>query len=165
MTICDQVYVGLGSNLGDPAGQVRKGIQALAEIEKSRLLHASSLYLTEPVGDIQQPDFVNAVVQLETALSPLELLAVLKNIENRLGRTRDGTHWGPRVIDLDLLLFGEAQLSLPELILPHPELGARLFVLLPLQEIAPALRVSGLGAISRLINQAPALRVERFLPG
>lgn len=139
-------YIGLGSNLGDPRVQVCRAIEALARLEDCTLCGRSSLYGTTPVGPMPQPDYVNAVVSLTTRLTPLGLLTALQGIEHDHGRVRDGTRWGPRTLDLDLLLYGDLRLRLPDLVLPHPELANRAFVLVPLAEIAPtALLVPGLG--------------------
>lgn len=139
-------YIGLGSNLGDPRAQVGRAIEALARLPGCTLGRRSSLYCTTPVGPMPQPEYVNAVVSITTGLAPLGLLAALQGIEHDHGRVRDGTRWGPRTLDLDLLLYGDWQLRLPDLVLPHPELANRAFVLVPLAEIAPTtLQVPGLG--------------------
>lgn len=140
-------YVALGANLGDPASTVRAAFGALANLPDSRLLRCSSLYRTTPVGLTNQPDFINAAALLETTLEPLQLLAELFAIEERFGRRR-GAKNGPRSLDLDLLLYDERRLDLPELTLPHPRLHLRAFVLQPLAEIAPDLRLPGRGPIA-----------------
>ncbi len=140
-------YVALGANLGDPASTLRAAFGALANLPESRLLRCSSLYRTAPVGLINQPDFINAVALLDTTLTPSQLLAELFDIEGRFGRRR-GEKNGPRSLDLDLLLYDERRLDLPELTLPHPRLHLRAFVLRPLAEIAPDLRLPGRGHIA-----------------
>jgi len=129
-------YVGLGANLGDPPGQLQEALAKLAATEEVELLKASAFYLAPPLGPPDQPWYVNAVAQLRTRLEPEELLRVLHRVEQDLGRVR-GERWGPRVIDLDLLLYDGLIMSGPELVLPHPEMHRRAFVLVPLAEIAP----------------------------
>ena len=124
-------YVALGANLADPTTQVRAALTALTELPQSRLLRASSLYRTAPVGIAHQPDFINAVAALETTLSPHELLAALFAIEAAFGRRRD-YHHAPRTLDLDLLLYDEQVIDSPHLTLPHPRLHLRAFVIAPL---------------------------------
>lgn len=138
-------YVGLGSNLGDREALIRR---AAALLGARRL---SSISETEPWGVVDQPRFVNAVAELETPLEPRELLVRLLDVERRLGRERGGPRWGPRTIDLDLLVHGDAQLDEPGLVLPHPRLHERLFVLEPLAELAPDLDVPGRGRVSALL--------------
>ncbi len=127
-------YIGLGSNLGDKKANCRKAIALLAK--NNRVVRASSLYCTEPVGFAEQDDFVNAVVELETSLSPKALLDQCLAIEKELGRVRT-IHWGPRTIDVDILFYGDVIIDAPELIIPHPQLHTRRFVLAPLCELAP----------------------------
>ena len=141
------VYVALGANLGDPASTLRAAFGALANLPDSRVIRCSSLYRTAPVGIVDQPEFVNAVAQLETTLAPQALLAELLDIERRFGRQRAEKN-GPRTLDLDLLLYDDRRLELPELILPHPRLHLRAFVLQPLAEIAPDLDLPGRGCIA-----------------
>lgn len=140
-------YVALGANLGDPASTVRAAFGALANLPESRVIRASSLYRTAPVGLAEQPDFINAVAALETSLAPETLLDALFDLEARFGRQR-GEKNGPRTLDLDLLLYDEQRLALPRLTLPHPRLHLRAFVLFPLAEIAPALHIPGRGAVA-----------------
>lgn len=133
-----KVYLGLGSNLGDKTENLAQAIDLLADHNKIKMTRKSSLYITAPWGKTDQDEFLNQVVEIDTELTPLELLHVLQQIEIKLGRLRN-EKWGPRVIDLDILLFGEETIALPELVIPHPHMYARLFVLVPLQEIAPQL--------------------------
>ncbi|MGR4070277.1 2-amino-4-hydroxy-6-hydroxymethyldihydropteridine diphosphokinase [Billgrantia sp. C5P2] len=138
MTPLVHVYVGLGSNLDDPADQVRRALDELDSLPLTRCLAASRLYASRPVGPQDQPDFINAVAHLGTRLSPLALLDQLQALEQRHRRIRQ-RHWGPRTLDLDLLLYGNETLTLPRLQVPHPEMTARAFVLLPLAELSPRL--------------------------
>jgi 2-amino-4-hydroxy-6-hydroxymethyldihydropteridine diphosphokinase len=144
------VYVGIGSNLQMPARQVDEAFDLLAEIPDSRLVGQSALYRSAPLGGIEQPDFVNAVAAMLTTLGPVEFLAELQGIEKRQGRERDGDRWGPRVLDLDLLVFGDLTIGQPGITVPHPGIAERNFVLLPLGEIAPDLVIPGLGRVTDL---------------
>lgn len=140
-------YIALGANLGDPAATILAAFAALANLSESRVVHSSSLYRTAPVGIIEQPDFVNAVAQLETDLAPEALLDALFDIEERFGRIRADKN-GPRTLDLDLLLYNDQSIELPRLTLPHPRLHLRAFVLQPLAEIAPNLLIPGRGTVA-----------------
>lgn len=131
-------FIGLGSNLSDPAKQLHSAAKALARLPDSRLTALSSLYQSRPLGAIAQPDYINAVVMLDTRLPAMALLDALQAIEQQQGRVRL-QHWGPRTLDLDLLLYGAEQIDLPRLHVPHPEMQHRNFVLLPLAELAPEL--------------------------
>jgi 2-amino-4-hydroxy-6-hydroxymethyldihydropteridine diphosphokinase len=144
-------YVGVGSNLADPRAQVERALQSLARLPESRILRSSRLYRSAPWGMLDQPEFVNAAAALETKLSPQALMQALLAIERNAGRERGGGRWGPRILDLDLLLYGSLTLAEPGLQLPHPHLHERAFVLLPLAEIAPHLEVPGRGPISALL--------------
>jgi 2-amino-4-hydroxy-6-hydroxymethyldihydropteridine diphosphokinase len=158
-------YIGLGSNLADPLTQVHNAIDALAALPGCTLRRCSSRYATAPLGPMPQPEYVNAVVSLATRLSPLALLAALQGIERDHGRVRDGNRWGPRTLDLDLLLYGALQIRLPELVLPHPEIANRAFVIVPLAEIAPSgLMVPGLGQLPDLLSALGELDGVRRLP-
>ena len=137
-------YVALGANLGDPAATVRAAFAALANLPESRVARSSSLYRTAPVGIKEQPEFVNAVAELETALAPEALLDQLLEIEQRFGRIRAERN-GPRTLDLDLLLYDNQVVELPRLTLPHPRLQYRAFVLVPLADVAPDWRHPVLG--------------------
>jgi len=157
-------YVALGSNLDDPRAQVGRAFDALAALPETRLVLRSSLYSSRPLGPVEQPDFVNAVAGLLTALEPGALLAALKDLEARLGRARPVVRWGPRRIDLDLLVHGAARSATGELTLPHPGIAERAFVLAPLAEIAPDLDVPGLGRVRALLAGVDASTVERIAP-
>ncbi|HEX2668795.1 MAG TPA: 2-amino-4-hydroxy-6-hydroxymethyldihydropteridine diphosphokinase [Gammaproteobacteria bacterium] len=157
-------YVGLGANLQAPASQVRRALDELAAVPKTRITARSPLYKSPPLGPQDQPDYVNAVAAVETTLAPLELLAALRAIETAHGRRRDGTRWGPRSLDLDLLIYGDVTMQTPELTLPHPGVPERAFVLYPLHDIAPALVIPGLGAVSELRARLGDARIERLEP-
>lgn len=142
-------FVGLGGNLGDAAANLREAFAALGSLPDTRLSRASRLYRTPAWGVTAQPDFINAVAMIETALAPLALLQHLLRIERDAGRHRlaDGSdRWGPRTLDLDLLLYGDQVIDTHDLTVPHPHLHERAFVLVPLLEIAPDARIPGHGA-------------------
>ena len=143
-------YIGLGSNLQKPAQQIEEALGLVAEIPDTRLAAVSSLYRSAPFGGIEQPDFVNAVASIMTQLAPLKLLGRLQEIENRQGRDRDEARWGPRVLDLDLLVYSAQTIDEHDLSVPHPGIGERNFVLLPLGEIAPDLVIPGLGRVASI---------------
>ena len=151
-------YVALGANLADPVAQLRAALAELATLPESRLLKTSSLYRTAPVGIHGQPDFINAVAALETALCAQDLLAALFEIEARFGRRRD-FHHAPRTLDLDLLLFDEQIIDSPQLQLPHPRMHLRAFVMAPLLEIAPDCRIPGRGTAAAWL---PATRMQKI---
>lgn len=157
----ENVYIGLGSNLADPAAQVEAGLRALARLPKTRLVARSRLYSSAPWGRVDQPEFVNAAAQLETVLEPGLLLDALLQIERAAGRERDGTRWGPRVLDLDILVYGERRIAEPGLHVPHPHLPERAFVLVPLAEIAPDLQVPGRGRVADLLAGVDASTCKR----
>ena len=134
-----RVFLGLGSNLGDRVETIRKAMEMISKIPGVSASSSSSLYETEPVGISDQPMFVNAVLEIETDLSPEELFSKLKDIESELGRT-ETIRWGPRIIDIDILLFGDRVIEERDLTIPHPEMTKRGFVLVPLCEIAPEIK-------------------------
>lgn len=136
--MCGKVYLGLGSNMGDKVGNIRRARDLIAAIAGVKLIRSSSLYLSAPWGKTDQDDFINQVMEIETELKPLDLLHRLQEIEIKLGRQRREL-WGPRIIDLDVLLYGREIITLEELKVPHPYLMQRLFVLVPLAEISPEL--------------------------
>ena len=137
-------FIALGANLADPEHQVRAALESLSRLPNCRLLRASSLYRTAPVGVAGQPDFINAVALMETTLAPQALLATLFTIETEFGRRRDYRN-APRTLDLDLLLYDDLVLDSAELQLPHPRMHLRAFVLAPLLEIAPDCAIPGRG--------------------
>lgn len=155
-------YIGLGSNLDDPISQIERAFERLEDLPETRVIARSSLYRSAPVGQIEQPDFVNAVVSVETTLAAAVLLECLQHIERSQGRIRSEDRWGPRVLDLDLLLFGAAEIDLPELTVPHPGIGARNFVLLPLREIAPDLVIPKLGRLSEQAINRDGPQISRI---
>jgi len=140
-------YVGLGANLGDREGTMRRALELLGD----DVVAVSTFRETDPVGYEDQPRFVNAAVALETELGPRELLEQLLAVERALGRTRDGPRYGPRTIDLDLLVYGDDAFDEPGLHVPHPRLAERRFVLEPLFELAPDLVIPGAGPVSALL--------------
>jgi 2-amino-4-hydroxy-6-hydroxymethyldihydropteridine diphosphokinase len=145
-------YVGLGSNIGDPRRRIATALEHLGAEDGIEVVAVSSLRETEPVGYEHQPRFQNAAVQLETNLGPRELLERLMSVERRLGRVRgDGPRFGPRTIDLDLLLYGDERLDEPGLTIPHPRLHERRFALEPLAELDPALEIPGRGPVQALL--------------
>lgn len=156
------VYIGIGSNLGDPMNRVRQAFAALEGIPRTRVKACSPLYRSEPVGPADQPDYINAVACLETELDPRALLEELQAIEQRQGRVRTWQRWGPRTLDLDILLYDDLELSAQDLILPHPRLHERAFVLYPLRDIAPHLLIPGRGDLETLLRACPPLRLERL---
>ncbi|MBS9405199.1 2-amino-4-hydroxy-6-hydroxymethyldihydropteridine diphosphokinase [Halomonas sp. TRM85114] len=159
-----RAWIGLGSNLDDPGGHVKRALEELEHLPLTRRLAASTCYVSRPIGPADQPDFVNAVATVATRLSPLALLDQLQALEQRHGRVRQ-RHWGPRTLDLDLLLFADYRLAWPRLTLPHPELAHRAFVLLPLAEVAPELRLPDGRSVSRLAAALGDHDVSPMLPG
>ena len=156
-------FIGLGANLGDPVAQVRAAMRALAQMPCTRLHACSSLYRTAPVGDAEQPDFINAVCAVDTERAPLELLSDLRALETLAGRMRDRERPnGPRTLDLDLLLYEELTVSVPGLTLPHPRMHERAFVLFPLRELAPERVIAGFGTVSALAARCADQRIERL---
>jgi 2-amino-4-hydroxy-6-hydroxymethyldihydropteridine diphosphokinase len=144
-------YVALGSNLDQPRRQLQRATTALAALPHTHIVARSHDYATPPWGMSDQPEFVNAVVALDTSLTSLELLDVLQSIERAHGRRRDGPRWGPRTLDLDLLLYGGEMREDARLQLPHPHIAERAFVLLPLAEIARQLDIPGHGRVDALL--------------
>jgi 2-amino-4-hydroxy-6-hydroxymethyldihydropteridine diphosphokinase len=148
-------YIGIGSNLQDPLAQVGCALQELEGLPRSRCTRASGLYRSPPMGPPSQPDYINAVVGLKTRLAPQALLRELQTIERRHGRRRGVDRWGPRTLDLDLLLYGELMLESEGLIIPHPGLVGRNFVLYPLLELGGDIPVPGHGPVVRLAEACP----------
>ncbi len=144
-TSTERIFIGLGSNLGDRAGWLQKALQKLIASPAIELVQVSSIYETDPVGKIDQPMFLNQVVEVRSTLAPEELLDRLLHIEAELGRERR-ERWGPRIIDLDLLAYGNRQAQTNRLVLPHAELHRRRFVLAPWAEMAPEFEVAGFKA-------------------
>ncbi len=154
-------FIALGSNLDDPAVQIRTGFERLSKLPHTQLVAESSLYRSAPVGYAEQPDFINAVAAIETVLAPRELLAALLAVEVSRGRVRAFPN-APRTLDLDILLYGNVQLRQPGLAIPHPRMHERAFVLLPLAEIAPRCVVPGRGAVAELLRGIGAGGVTRL---
>ena len=154
-------WIGLGSNLDDPQAQVRAAIAALRETDGLEVEAMSSLYSSPPMGPRDQPDFINAVMQVTTVLEAAALLDVLLAQEQAQARRR-GRRWGPRTLDLDLLLFGDAVVRGPRLQVPHPGIHERAFVLYPLAELAPGLHVPGMGSLQELLSACPAAGLQRI---
>lgn len=150
--------IGLGGNVGDVATALRAALAALDGLPDTRLLRASRFYRTPAWGVEAQPDFINAAALVDTALAPRPLLDALLEIERAHGRERaaDGSRWGPRTLDLDLLLYGDAVIDAPGLVVPHPQLHARAFVLVPLAEVAPDADVPGRGRVDALLARVYA---------
>jgi 2-amino-4-hydroxy-6-hydroxymethyldihydropteridine diphosphokinase len=155
-------FIGAGSNLDNPIAHVRQALDELDGVERSRCVTRSSLYLSPPMGPKDQPDYVNAVASMETWLTPLGLLEALLEIERRHGRIRDDLRWGPRTLDLDLLLYDEDMIQHERLTVPHPGLHERAFVLYPLREIVPELHVPGRGALEALLAECPRGALRRI---
>jgi len=154
-------YVGLGANLGDPRAQLLAAFEALDRIAATRVTARSSLYRSAPLGYADQPQYLNAVARLDTALQPEVLLARLQEIERGLGRERSFRD-APRTIDLDLLLYGAGRIDTPALAVPHPRMHQRAFVLLPLLELDPAAVIPGRGSAIELLRACAAQAVERI---
>jgi 2-amino-4-hydroxy-6-hydroxymethyldihydropteridine diphosphokinase len=155
-------YVALGSNLDDPPAQVERAFTALAGLRGSHLVARSSLYRSLPFGPVAQPDFINAVAGMLTTLDAAAMLAELKALEERLGRERPVVRWGPRRIDLDLLVHGTTRIDEPQLQVPHPGLAERAFVLAPLAEVAPDLDVPGVGRVRTLATRIDTAGLSRM---
>jgi 2-amino-4-hydroxy-6-hydroxymethyldihydropteridine diphosphokinase len=150
-----RAYIGLGSNLDDPEGQLRQALEALRQLPQSRLTAVSPFYRSRPMGPADQPDYVNAVAMLDTCLEPLALLDALQGIEQQQGRVRTGERWGPRTLDLDLLLYGAEVIAHPRLTVPHPGMKERLFVLRPLADLTPELVLPDGSTVAQLLAACP----------
>jgi len=155
-------YVAVGSNLNQPARQVSRALTALAELPHTRVEVASPLFGSKPFGLISQPDFVNAVAGVLTQLELKPFFDALLELERRLGKQAPPVRWGPRLIDLDLLLFAQQRIESPELTLPHPGIVQRNFVLYPLREVAPELIVPGSGRVSMLASRIESAGIWRL---
>jgi 2-amino-4-hydroxy-6-hydroxymethyldihydropteridine diphosphokinase len=158
-----RAFVGLGSNLGDPVNQVRLALNELSQLSRTRLLRQSAFYRTPPWGNTDQPEFVNAVAEIETGLSARQLLDSLLSIEARAGRVREGLRWGPRLIDLDLLIYGDTRIDEANLHVPHPRMHERAFVMVPLAELEPSLVLPGIGNLAdllALLDTSSCVRVQ-----
>jgi 2-amino-4-hydroxy-6-hydroxymethyldihydropteridine diphosphokinase len=157
-------FIGLGSNLENPIQQVETALRELTELKDSSLLAHSSLYRTRPIGPQDQPNYINAAACLVTSLDAEGLLDQLQAIEQTHRRVRQGERWGPRTLDLDLLMYGKATIDTPRLQVPHPEMAKRAFVLLPLSEIAPIdMDIPGMGRLQDLLLKLSGAGVERLV--
>lgn len=161
MELDSDAYIGLGSNLNNPAQQVRTALAELHQLPQTRLVRSSSLYVSAPLGPAGQNDYINAVAWLKTALEPLALLDRLQTLENRHLRVRQ-QHWGARTLDLDILLYAESSIENEHLSIPHPQMAQRLFVLRPLAEIAPNIKIPGQGDIQSLLKQCPNWALQKL---
>lgn len=157
-----RAFIGLGSNLEAPVAQVRRAIAALRQLPQTRLTAISHLYRSTPMGPAGQPDYINAVAMLDTRLEPLELLDALQAIEHDQGRVRGAERWGPRTLDLDLLLYGTECIASERLQVPHPGLGERNFVLYPLAELSPELVLPDGRSMRQLLAATPREGLERL---
>ncbi|MDY0137123.1 MAG: 2-amino-4-hydroxy-6-hydroxymethyldihydropteridine diphosphokinase [Thiomicrospira sp.] len=158
-----QVAIGLGSNLGDPLTQLARACRAIQCFPQSRWLALSDAYVSSPQGPQDQPDFVNAVCLIETRLSARSLLEHLQAVEAAQGRVKQ-RHWGERVIDLDILLYGDAMICESDLTVPHAQIAQRDFVLLPLAQLCPEVVIPSFGDIERLISRLPMRFVTHSMP-
>lgn len=156
-------HIGVGSNLDDPVIQVKTAFRELAQLPQSTIKKISSLYQSQPLGPTDQPDYINAVVSLTTALQPHDLLQALQGIEQKHQRIRK-QHWGPRSLDLDILLYADLQLDSDRLVIPHAQICRRDFVLVPLAEIAPELNIPGHGNVQQCIAQLPQTYITKITP-
>ncbi len=160
-----RAYIGIGSNLNAPVAQVKEAFEELAVLPDTLLAARSSLYSSKPMGPQDQPDYVNAVAALDTLLSAPELLRALQHIETLLGRERGGEQWGPRILDLDLLLYGRKVIDSAGLKVPHPGLHERDFVIIPLSEVAGNLNIPGKGMLSILIRNVENHSLKKLITG
>jgi len=163
MTDAEPAWIALGSNLQDPLAQVETALSELQGLPRTRLLSHSSLYRSVPLGPADQADYINAVAHLETSLDPLALLDQLQRLERAHGRER-GERWGPRTLDLDLLLFADRIIESERLRVPHPQMHRRAFVLLPLAEISPDIAIPGKGGLDKLLSALDRSGVQRLAP-
>jgi 2-amino-4-hydroxy-6-hydroxymethyldihydropteridine diphosphokinase len=157
-------WIGLGGNLGEPRLALRRALALIGALPDTQLRAVSPAYWTAPWGVSDQPDYLNAVVKLVTRLAPRQLLAALLDIEQRLGRTRDGERWAARVLDLDLLVYDNQTLAEPDLVVPHPRLHQRAFVLVPLNDLSPGLVIPGHGTVAELLQALPAAERDTVRP-
>ncbi len=162
VAVWQPAYIGLGSNLEEPGTQVRRACAALQALPCTRLVRVSPLYRSKPLGPVPQPDFINAVAGILTQLDPRALLGELKALERALGRPEEHERWGPRVIDLDLLVYGRERREESGLTLPHSGIVERNFVLYPLGDLAPELDVPGLGRVAELRGRVTPEGLERL---
>lgn len=157
-----KAWLGLGSNLQQPVEQLRRALSKLSSLEQIDILATSSFYRTPPWGDDQQDDYINAVVKIETSLDPDSLLSSVQSIETGMGRQRSDRRWGPRVIDIDLLLYGALRYRSDDLELPHPRMHERAFVLVPLCELDSTLEIPTRGVVEKLLQQLDCSGIRRL---
>lgn len=161
-SVYQNVFIALGSNLSEPVTQVLQAFDEIAQLPDTNLLKRSSLYKTAPVGRLDQPDFINAVAQIETTINPHNLLTALLDIEHQHKRVRTKIN-APRTLDLDILLYGELQCQEPGLTLPHPRISERAFVLMPLLEICPDCIIPGLGSAKDYLTHCTDQGIEKLV--
>lgn len=157
-------YIGLGSNLDQPVHQLKAARQAIVNLKGVQECAFSSFYRSPPMGPAEQPDYINAVMAVSTILDATELLHRLQQVERQQGRIRTGERWGPRTLDLDLLLYGDRRINRAELIVPHYGIAERAFVLYPLFEIAPDLDIPGIGPVAELVAKCPLHGLTKLKP-
>ncbi|MHB0998016.1 MAG: 2-amino-4-hydroxy-6-hydroxymethyldihydropteridine diphosphokinase [Armatimonadota bacterium] len=155
-------YLGIGSNLGDKKSNIDDAIRRINEINGISILKKSSVYETEPVGYMDQPDFLNSVIEIDTELDPVQLLHSTQQIEKDMGRVRN-LKWGPRVIDIDILIFDNLKIDTTELVLPHPRITERAFVIIPLAEIAPDLIINNSVSVIELSRKLSDQAIRKVM--
>ncbi|MBT4838516.1 MAG: 2-amino-4-hydroxy-6-hydroxymethyldihydropteridine diphosphokinase [Methylococcales bacterium] len=158
-----KVFIGIGSNLNQPLQQIKTAIETLQKYTFIDVVKVSCLYYSKPLDNKAQPDYINGVILLKTNLSALDLLDVLQQIENQHGRDRSAERWSSRPLDLDILLYGSQQINNERLQIPHPGVGVRAFVLLPLAELAPDLTIPGLGKLKLLVKTCPTEGLQKII--
>jgi 2-amino-4-hydroxy-6-hydroxymethyldihydropteridine diphosphokinase len=154
-------YLGLGSNIGDRISNLQDTLRLIGELDEARISKVSSVYETEPVGYIDQPSFLNCVIEIDTGLSPKELLKQTNEIEIKLKRTRS-IRWGPRTIDIDILVFDETEVDEPDLEIPHPRICERAFVIEPLLELSPDIEIKGLGKLEECKKNVADQKIKKL---
>jgi 2-amino-4-hydroxy-6-hydroxymethyldihydropteridine diphosphokinase len=154
-------YLGLGSNIGDRISNLRGAVRLIGEIEEVKVLKASSVYETEPVGYVDQPNFLNCAIEIDTGLSPKELLKQTSEIEIKLKRIRS-IRWGPRTIDIDILVFDDIEVNEPDLEIPHPRICERAFVIEPLLELSPDIEIRGLGKLKECKENVADQKIKKL---
>ena len=157
--MANHIYIGLGSNLSEPTKQLRSALEAIDKLPSTKIVQSSSLYSSKPMGPQDQPNYVNAVVQLSSDLEPLNLLSSLQHIENEHGRTRNSGRWTARTLDLDIILYNSQIIDLPTLSVPHPGMKEREFVLYPLLEIAPQLQLPCGNSLQSILHKVSRNRL------
>lgn len=150
-----RIFIGLGSNLSEPTKQLLSALSAINRLADTKIVQCSSFYSSQPMGPQDQPDYVNAVAELQSQLQPLDLLSALQKIEYSHGRTRNGERWTARTLDLDIILFNDNVINLPDLIVPHTGMKEREFILYPLFEIAPKLDLPCGNSLESILNRVP----------